>query len=232
MYGAVVVLAAYQARKKLAGLPLGSSRAWLRAHLVVAIASGVLLWLHVGGRWPDGWVESSLAAVYLLTFASGVLGLYLTRTIPRQLARTGEQFVFERIPTLRRRVGADARATVLEAVHATGSTTLADFYADRLHGFFLRPRATRYTLRPTAAARKRLFNELSGIQRFLTDDERTAAERLFKLVRRKDDLDFHAARQGVLKAWLFVHLALTWSLLVLATSHGVLALAFRGGPTP
>jgi hypothetical protein len=121
---------------------------------------------------------------------------------------------------------------VLEAVHATGATTLADFYADRLHGFFRRPRALRYTLRPTTKARKRLFNELNAVDRYLTEPERSAAEKLFGLVRRKDDLDFHAAKQGVLKAWLFGHICLTWALLLLGAGHGVMALAFRGGPTP
>lgn len=231
LYAAVAFLAAYQLRKKLPGLPLGSSRAWLQAHLIIAIASGGIFFLHLGGRWPDGWVEGTLAAVYLGAFASGVVGFYLTRMIPRQLARTGEQFIFERIPRMRAAVRDEARGVVLEAVHATGATTLADFYVGRLHGFFQRPRSLRYPLRPSMAARKRLFNELDAVDRFLTDPERSASERLFGLIRRKDDLDFHAARQGLLKAWLFVHIGLTWSLLLLGMGHGLLALAFRGGPT-
>lgn len=225
-------LAAYQLRKRLAGLPLGSSRAWLQAHLVAAACAGGLFLLHAGLRWPDGRVEGALALLFGGTFASGVLGLYLTRTVPRQLARTGEQFVFERIPRLRSQTRVEAREAVLEAVHATGATTLADFYVTRLHGFFSRPRALRYTLRPTTAARKRLFSELGSVDRFLTEPERAASERLFALVRRKDDLDFHAARQGLLKGWLFAHIGLTWALLLLGAAHGVLALAFRGGPTP
>ena len=48
-------------------------------------------------------------------------------------------------------------------------------------------------------------------------------------MRRKDDLDFHEARQRLLKTWLFVHIGLTYGLVVLALLHGLLALAFRGG---
>ncbi|MEQ8850116.1 hypothetical protein [Botrimarina sp.] len=232
LWAAVLLLAAYGLRKKLPGLPIGASRHWLRWHLVIAAVSLGLFGWHAGLAWPTGAVEGALAALYLGTFASGLVGFYLTRTIPRQLARTSEQFIYERIPRLKEAARRDARAAVLEAVHATGATTLADFYADRVHGFLGRPRAWRYTLRPTGAARQRLFNELRGVDRFLTDPERDAADRLFKLVRRKDDLDFHAARQGLLKAWLFAHLALTWALVLVGTAHGVLALAFRGGPTP
>lgn len=230
LYAVVLALTAYQFRKKLAGLPLGASRLWLQAHLVIAVASAGLFYLHVGGRWPNGWLEGTLATLYFGAFASGLLGFYLTRTIPKQLARTGEQFIFERIPRLRRQTQQQARGVVLEAVHATGATTLADFYVDRLHGFLQRPRALRYTLLPSTRARKRLFGEMTAVDRFLTEPERSASEQLFDLVRRKDDLDFHAARQGVLKAWLFAHLTLTWSLVLLGFAHGVLALAFRGGP--
>ncbi len=232
LYALVVALALYQFRKKLPGLPFGSSKSWLQAHLVIAIASGGVFYLHLGGRWPNGLLETTLASVYLGAFGSGLLGLYLTRTIPKQLARTSEQFIFERIPRLRRHTQNEARHVILEAVHATGATTLADFYVDRLHGFLQRPRAFRYTLWPTTRAKKRLFSELVGVDRFLTEPERRASNKLFELIRRKDDLDFHAARQGVLKAWLFGHIALTWALVLLGAGHGVLALAFRGGATP
>jgi hypothetical protein len=49
------------------------------------------------------------------------------------------------------------------------------------------------------------------------------------LIRRKDDLDFHEARQGLLKLWLFVHIGLTCALVLGATLHGILAHAFDGG---
>ncbi|WP_146574524.1 hypothetical protein [Botrimarina hoheduenensis] len=231
LYGLVVFLAAYNLRKKLPGLPLGTSRLWMQAHAYLGAGSILVLAAHIGWRWPDGWLEGVLAASFAATWLSGVVGLYLTRTVPQQLARTSEQFVFERIPRLRSRVASDAQATVLAAVRATGATTLADLYANRLHGFFNRPRSLAYALSPTSAARKRLFNELTASRRLLTDAERTAAERLFTLIRLKDDLDFHAARQGLLKKWVFLHIALTWLLLTLGATHGLLALAFRGGPT-
>ncbi|MGL4514902.1 MAG: hypothetical protein ACRCT8_17590 [Lacipirellulaceae bacterium] len=231
LYAAVVGLAALQLRKRLQGLPVGSATTWVRVHVATGLASGALALLHVGLRWPDGWLEGALAAVYAATFVSGLVGLYWSRTIPKQLARAGEQFVYERIPRLRRRVQFEAREAVLRGVIATGSTTLADFYTERVHGFLHRPRALAYTLRPSTGTRKRLFRELGGLRRVLSEPERQASERLFALVRQKDDLDFHAARQGLLKIWLFGHVALTWSLLLLGAAHGVLALAFRGGPS-
>ena len=231
LFGSVLFLAAYQLRKRLPGLPLGSSRSWLRAHLIVAVLTAPLFYWHTAGRWPNGILEGVLAAVYAATFLSGVWGLYLSRTIPRQLARLPEQHLYERVPRLQRGIANEARDAVMAVVHEMGADTLANFYADRLHGFFGRPRSFAYALSPTASTRKRLFRELASSDRYFTDGERKTAERLFALIRRKDDLDFHASRQGLLKLWLLVHIGLTWSLVSLAVVHGIVALAFLGGPT-
>ncbi len=90
MLAAVLFLACYNVRKKLPFLPLGSSAAWLQGHLYVGIGSLGLFALHAGIPWPMGPLNSALAIIYLATAASGLLGLYLTRTIPAQLARIGD----------------------------------------------------------------------------------------------------------------------------------------------
>lgn len=230
MFAAVVFLAAYNLRKKLPGLPLGASRLWMQLHLYVGLVSAVLLGLHVGWKLPNGYFETTLAISYAATFVSGLWGLYLTRTIPRQLARTSEQIVYERIPQLRDGVLKRSRAAVLQVVSDTGVTTLADFYTGRVDNYLAAPRGVLYAVRPTSAVRRRVMAELTDLRRFLTEAEEAASEKLFALIRKKDDLDFHAARQGLLKGWLFVHITLSYTLVVLGVLHGVLALAMRGGP--
>ena len=229
MFAAVLFLALYNVRKKLPFLPLGSSAAWLQWHLYVGLGSVGLFVLHAGFAWPNGVLEATLAGVYLAAVCSGVVGLYLTRAIPAQLARVGEEVIYERIPALHRHVQLQADDLVLESVSASGATTLADFYSSRLYGFFHRSRGTGYYLRPTTALRRALMDDMQNLRRYLSEHEVTACERLFALVRRKDDLDFHGARQGLLKTWLFAHIGLSYTLVVLAILHGMLALAFRGG---
>jgi hypothetical protein len=170
-----------------------------------------------------------LALVYFLTFASGPAGLYLTRAIPRQLARVGEEVIFERIPALRWQVAREANETILRAVAASGATTLADFYMARLFDFVHRARGVSYLLWPTSALRRALMREMQDVRRYLSDHEQAACERMFALVRRKDDLDFHEARQRLLKIWLFLHIALTCALVLLGAVHGLVAHAFDGG---
>ncbi|MEM9185613.1 MAG: hypothetical protein AAGB00_03870 [Planctomycetota bacterium] len=226
----LVVLAVYNARKKFASLPLGSGAAWLQLHLYLGAGSAVLLLVHTGGRWPNGWLEGFLAAVYWLTFVSGVVGLYLTRAIPRQLARTSEEFVYERIPRLRREVLAKSRSVVLQAAGDAGATTLADFYTSRIDPYLAESRGGVYTMRPSSSMRRALMRELADLKRFLDQAELVASEKLFALVRKKDDLDFHESRQSLLKRWLFVHITLTCLVLVASVAHGLLALSMRGGP--
>jgi hypothetical protein len=226
---AVLFLALYNIRKKLPFLPLGSSAAWLQWHLYVGMGSAGLFALHAGPAWPNGKLETSLAVVYLLTFGSGLVGLYVSRAIPRQLARVGEEIIYERIPAFRRQVAQEANQTVLGAVQASGATTLADFYAARLYSFIQRPRGTPYMLWPTSALRRALMREMQDVRRYLSDQEQAACERLFALVRRKDDLDFHEARQKLLKLWLFAHIALTCALVMLAVAHALVVHAFHGG---
>jgi hypothetical protein len=70
---------------------------------------------------------------------------------------------------------------------------------------------------------------MQDVRRYLSDQEQGPCEELFALVRRKDDLDFQEARQKLLKVWLFVHIGLTYTLVLLAVLHALLVHAFQGG---
>ena len=73
------------------------------------------------------------------------------------------------------------------------------------------------------------MSEMQDLRRYLADTERGALEKIFALVRKKDDLDYHEAKQLTLKLWLFGHIALTWALLMIGCLHGILAHVFSEG---
>jgi hypothetical protein len=229
LLGALAFLALYQARKKLPAPPLGSAALWMQVHIYVGLGTAGLYALHVPWRWPNGNLESLLALLYAATFLSGVVGLYWTRTLPRRLSRIGEEVIYERIAALRGRLRDQAQAAVLAAVRTTAATTLGEFYRARLHDYFSTRRGWGYRLWPSSALRKALMAELTEQSRYLSDSERKTAEQLFTLVRQRDDLDYHEALQWRLKAWLFVHIALTYPLLLTAGLHAWTAHLFYGG---
>jgi hypothetical protein len=226
---AIASLMALALRKRLPAPPLGSAAAWLQVHIYTGIGSAGLFLLHIRWRWPGGWFEGTLAALFAATFASGVIGLYWTRTLPRRLSRLGEEVIYERIAAIRGQLRERAQIAVLSAVRDGGGTTLGEFYNGCLQDFFSQHRGWLYRLWPTAALRKRLLADLTDVMRYLSDEEQRTAEDLFALVRRRDDLDYHEALQWRLKAWLFVHIALTYPLVLAAVLHAWLAHVFYGG---
>ncbi|MEE8146869.1 MAG: hypothetical protein V3T24_04640, partial [Longimicrobiales bacterium] len=71
-----------------------------------------------------------------------------------------------------------------------------------------------------------LLTELESLDNYLSDDERAVKDRMADLIRTKADLDFHFAHQTVLKYWLFAHIPLSYSLLIVGLTHAVVAHAF------
>ncbi len=229
LLGLVVFLSLYSARKKITMLPIGASSTWLQVHVYAGLISVVLFVLHVGWRMPDGWFEAMFATVFVLVAGSGIIGIVLSRTIPKRLTRRGEEVIFERIPVYRAKLRDEAEAVVVQATGETKSSTIRDFYIERLASFF---RGPHYVLPHLFASNRALFArlaEIDNVRRYLNAQEGEFVDELRWLVTKKDDLDFHYALQGALKAWLFIHVPLTFSLLVMAAVHLVLAYAFSGG---
>ena len=154
-------------------------------------------------------------------------GIWATRTIPRKLTSVGEEVIFERIPMFKRNLARRAHTVVMESCEST--PVLARFYANRLSKFFECRRGLAYMLVPSGRTRRQLIAEIEELDRFLAQKDRHISRELAIMVRKKDDLDYHSAMQGRLKMWLFVHIAITYSLLIFSVVHGILAHAYGGG---
>ena len=229
LLGMIVFLAAYNLRKKLPFLPLGSSSTWLQFHIYTGLLTAAIFGIHVQWRVPDGPFEIVLAALYGLVFGSGVVGLFLSRSFARRLTTRGDEVMFERIPVHRKRLQRDAETLVLDFLAESESSAVAQFYADRLEPFFAKTRHFWQHLAQSRRPRVALLNEISSYERFLNESERVTMRQLAGHVERKDDLDYQFALQATLKYWLFGHVPLTYALLVFAVFHWLLVIAFSGG---
>ncbi len=225
----VVVLAFFNARKKLPFIPMGRASAWLQFHVYAGLLAAAVFLLHVRGRVPKGLLEAILAVSFVLVAGSGVVGILLSRDYARRLTSRGQEVIFERIPALRRRIRDRAEDLVLHSVAEEGATALADFHARSLVPYFDGARNTWLHLFESRRPRLTWNEEFTALDRYLSDSERECARELSELVRMKDDLDYHYALQGALKIWLFVHVPLTFVMLILGTFHGLLAQAFSAG---
>ena len=225
----VVLLSVYNLRKKITVVPLGSSETWLQLHIYGGTFTALVFLLHIDFRVPTGWFEGILGWLFLIVVGSGFVGLALSRILPRRLTTAGGEVIFERIPAIRRRLREDVESLALGSVSETRSATLADFYVENLSWFFAGSRNFWWHVLEVHRPLNRILNEIDDLSRYLNDDEREILDRLAELVRRKDGLDYHYTMQLVLKSWVFVHLALTFCLLLFGAVHVVLVCAFSGG---
>ena len=97
LFGLILLLAMFNARKKLPMLPLIRSAYWLAAHVVWGIAAISLFFIHTGSIWPTGAYEQALAIVFYLVSLSGIFGYVVQRIYPRRLVQTDLEIIFERL---------------------------------------------------------------------------------------------------------------------------------------
>jgi hypothetical protein len=227
LYGVILFLTSFHWRKKLACLRIGKVSGWMNVHLAVGFLSIGLFFMHVGAHLPLGIIETTLYLLFVIVAGSGVYGLCITRTIPRQLTALQEEVIYEEIPQKRREIASSARQLILNEQQAANA--LIEFYALRLAPFLEQPRSLWYYAYPTNIRRQLLLGELQELNRYLDNSGRNIATQIQQLIIRKDEVDCHAALQGRLKLWMFLHVGFTYSLILMGLLHGLLVHAFQGG---
>lgn len=229
LLGLMLFLTALNARKKIPFLPLFSARLWLQVHLYLGLFTGLVFLLHLRWHWPQGGFEMMLALLFAAVTLSGIFGWWLSRTMPKRLTSAGGEVPFERIPVVRRSLRLQAEKLVLTGIVPAGASTLADFYAARLADFFSGPAHFRSHLFGSQRPLNQLLGQIAEVDRFINPSERKTVAELSELVRQKNMLDFHRTSQLVMKGWLFVHIPLTYGLLVFSVAHLVIIYSFSGG---
>ena len=229
LFISMLLLTLFNLRKKLTMLPIGSNAIWLQFHIYTGWLTILLFALHVGWRVPDGLVEVTLAILFVVVAATGIFGVALSRTLPKRLTRRGEEVILERVPNFLAALREEAEQVVTRSATETSSNTIRDFYSERLHTFFMKPKNFLQHLIASNRGLFTLLSEFDSADRYLNARERELFSDLRNLVVKKDELDFHYALQTTLKAWLLIHIPATYALLILAVLHLVVVHAFSGG---
>lgn len=224
----MLFLTFFNLRKKVPFLRMGSVGFWLQVHIYVGIISGALFLAHIGFSWPHGLLNQIIAVCFAIVFVSGVLGLWISRAFPKRLTDAGFETPFERMPQARNALREEAEALVLAGVDGQTSPVIAGFYTDKLGLFFAKHRnlkAHLWRAQSPQAAHRSQFNE---IRRYAKKTELGLLDTLADLVERKHLLDYQYALQLTLRVWLFAHIPLSYSLLILSVAHIVVVYSFSG----
>ena len=159
---------------------------------------------------------------------SGIIGLYLSRDLPPRMARSGEALLYERMPTFRVRIQREVEDLIRLAEKETDSSTLGDFYVRYLRNFFTRVPTVFAALAPADHRLHENLREINALHRYLNDREKAIAGEIRDWMETKQNLDFQYSAQRMLKLWLFVHIPFTYSLVLLALAHGIIATLYAG----
>jgi hypothetical protein len=224
----VVGLAVFNARKKLPFLPLWRAATWLQIHIYAGWFCLLVFLLHVRWRVPASPLELALAVIFCLVVFSGFFGLYISRRLPPRMADSGEALLYERIPAYRVQIQKTVEDLVRKAEAETDSSTLADFYVQRLRSFFTRVPGVGYALVSAERRLQGILAEMNTLDRYLNGPEKALAGEIRDWIETKQNLDFQYAAQRLLKLWLFVHIPLTYSLILLGVTHGIIATLYAG----
>lgn len=230
--GIFVFAALLGLRKKLPFLPVGNVQRWLRGHIWLTLLTIPLILLHSGFRLGS-LMTTTLMVLYAIVMVSGVYGLILQHKLPTMMKESlSAEIVFEQIPNVRAQLCAAAeklqrslkqQATSGSAVVATDVSqeeVLAGFIEQRLFPYLRARRGEKYRLGYAREADE-IFRRLK-----LRVDE-MYRERVDEMRRWCDErrlTDTQVRMQHWLHGWLFVHVPLSFLLLLMTAWHAFVTL--------
>jgi len=222
---------------KAVGLSPKPALRWRNIHIFVGYLVIAIFISHSDFTLPDSGFEWALWAGFVLVTLSGILGTYLTWALQAKRL-TGDSVTYDRIPALR----AELELTFLRAVAETDPSAAAinlpglphegwitDLYATHLGDFFQGHRNFAAHLIGSKRPLKRLTDAIDTLSRYVDQQNQEKLTFIKNLVIEKDRLDFAQVSLGLGRAWLFVHVPVTYALIALTVLHVLVVYSFSSG---
>jgi len=224
----IVVLTLFNARKKLPFVRLWTASSWLQLHLYAGVFLLIIFFFHIDFTVPQGGLDVLLSTLFGIISLSGILGIFLSRKLSAELADSQETVVFERIPGLVLQAKEAVEDLILQGVETSGSTTLDDFYRQQLSPFFAAPSPILSRLLYRKSPAHELLQVIDYLSYSVSANEQKVVAEIADWIKFKQKLDWQYTRQGILKYWLFVHIPVAYTLLVILVLHVIVVHAFTG----
>ena len=222
---------------KTAGLSPNSAMRWRRVHIFAGYLVIAAFISHSDFTLPDTGFEWALWTGFVLVTLSGILGTYLIWS-QRAKGRVDEVVSYDRIPALR----AELKHAFLVAAAETGSPAagfdlpglphdawIKDLCATHLEDFFQGPRNFTAHLIASQGPLNRLTDAIDNLSRYVDQQSQAKLAAIRSLVIEKDRLDYARVSLGLARGWLFVHVPVTYALIVLTVLHVLVVYAFSSG---
>lgn len=191
----------YPWRRRWRTRPLGTAQRWLNLHIYGSVLAFLFVLIHAGFRWPAGTMGWLLLLLSFWATATGLLGAWLQRTVPRMMAqRLTVEAIYERIPELVRALVEEA-----DALMAGAPDTLARAYAGEIRPVLETSRPSVQWLTGSDPAAAMSAEPLNRIRPFVGEADRSRLDDLESILQDKIDLDAQLSFQRLLRGWLILH---------------------------
>ena len=222
---------------KTAGLSPKSATRWRKVHIFAGYLVIAAFISHSDFSLPDTGFEWALWASFVLVTLSGILGTYLIWSL--QAKRLVDEGVsYERIPARRAELELAFLRTVAEIEQPAAAIDLpglpydawiTDLYSSHLEDFFQGQRNFTAHLIGSQRPLKRLTEAIDNLSRYVDLQSQVKLTLIKTLAVEKDRLDFARVWLGLTRAWLYVHVPVTYALIVLTVLHGIVVYSFSSG---
>ena len=219
---------------KTASLSPKSAARWRRIHIFVGYLLIAAFISHSDFSLPDTGFEWALWTGFVLVAVSGILGTYLEWSLQGKYG-LDQRVGYDGIPARRAELARDVHTAVAMTDPAADAIALPappydawimDLYANQLRDFFHGQRNSTAHLIGSQRSLKRLTDEIDSLSRYVDQRSQEKLAAIKSLVTEKDRLDFARVYLGLTKGWLFVHVPVTYSLIVLTVLHVLVVYAF------
>jgi hypothetical protein len=222
---------------KTASLSPKSAARWRKIHILVGYLLIAAFISHSDFSLPDTGFEWALWASFVLVTLSGIFGTYLAWAL-RAKYGIDERISYDNIPTRRAELAQDAYAVTKIDLPAAAialpatpyDAWIMDLYTNHLRDFFQGQRNFTAHLIGSRRPLKRLTDEIDNLSPYVDKQSQMKLAVIKNLVVEKDWLDFARVYLGLTKGWLFVHVPVTYTLVVLTVLHVVVVYSFSSGP--
>ena len=219
---------------KTASLSPKSAARWRKIHIFVGYLLIAAFISHSDFSLPDTGFEWALWAGFVLVTLSGIFGTYLAWSLQVKYG-FDERIGYDGITTRRAELASDVHAAVAKTDPAAAAIALPappydawimDLYTNHLQDFFQGQRNFTAHLIGSRRPLKRLTDEIDNLSPYVDKQSQMKLAVIKNLVVEKDWLDFAHVYLGLTKGWLFVHVPVTYALIVLTVLHIVIVYSF------
>jgi hypothetical protein len=214
-----------------------SAMRWRKIHIFLGYLLIAAFISHTDFSLPDTGFEWALWAGFVFVTLSGVFGTYLAWSLHAK-CEIDDRVGYDRIASLRAELARDVQVAVAKTDPDAATLALpappydawiTDLYTTNLRDFFQGQRNIAAHLIGSQRPLKRLTDEIDSLSPYVDQHGQEKLAAIKNLVVEKNRLDFARVYLGLTKGWLFIHVPVTYALIVLTVFHVLVVYAFSSG---